>query len=118
MSATATAFAGSGHGILAGMSTRPRSSPGDPMRNMRANGVFDVSKCRHQTILSADPWPDHVPVPTFGLHTVAMPIATIVMSNHMDPGPFQAVRQLRAGLIGCACKLAAVRAAANVENAW
>jgi hypothetical protein len=34
-------FAGSGHGILAGMSTRPRSPAGDPMTlgNMRANGV-------------------------------------------------------------------------------
>jgi hypothetical protein len=33
---------------------------------MRANGVrsLDVScwQCHHRTILSADPWPDHVPV--------------------------------------------------------
>jgi len=40
----------------------------DPMTlgNMRANGVrsLDVScwQCHHRTILSADPWPDHVPV--------------------------------------------------------
>jgi hypothetical protein len=38
--------------------------------NMRANGVraLDVScwQCHHRTILSADPWPDYVPVPTFG----------------------------------------------------
>jgi hypothetical protein len=38
--------------------------------NMRANGVrsLDVScwQCHHRAILSADPWPDHVPVPTFG----------------------------------------------------
>jgi hypothetical protein len=38
--------------------------------NMRANGVrsLDVSclLCHHRAILSADPWPDHVPVPTFG----------------------------------------------------
>ena len=38
--------------------------------NMRANGVrsLDVScwQCHHRTILSADPWPDHVPVPSFG----------------------------------------------------
>jgi len=27
--------------------------------NMRANGV-------HRAILTADPWPDYVPVPTFG----------------------------------------------------
>ena len=34
------------------------------------NGVrsLDVScwQCHHRTILSADPWPDHVPVPSFG----------------------------------------------------
>jgi hypothetical protein len=38
--------------------------------NMRANGVrsLDVCcwQCHHRAILSADPWPDHVPVPTFG----------------------------------------------------
>jgi hypothetical protein len=40
--------------------------------NMRANGVrsLDVScwQCHHRTIMSADPWPDHVPVPSFGAH--------------------------------------------------
>jgi hypothetical protein len=67
----AAAFAESGH-ILSGMSTRPRSEAGPPMTlgNMRANGVrsLDVScwQCHHRTILSADPWPDHLPVPTFG----------------------------------------------------
>jgi hypothetical protein len=72
MSATAAAFAESGHGILIGMSTRPRSPAGDPMTlgNMRANGVrsLDVScwQCHHRAILSADPWPDEVLVPTFG----------------------------------------------------
>jgi hypothetical protein len=45
---------------------------GPPMTlgNMRANGVqpLDVCcwLCHHRTILSADPWPDHVPVPSFG----------------------------------------------------
>jgi hypothetical protein len=41
MSAAAAAFAESGHGILTGMSTRPRSPAGDPMTlgNMRANGA-------------------------------------------------------------------------------
>jgi hypothetical protein len=38
--------------------------------NMRANGVrsLDVScwQCHHRRIMSADPWPDHVPVPSFG----------------------------------------------------
>jgi hypothetical protein len=38
------------------------------VRNMRANGVRspDVSQCHHRTMLSADPWPDHVPMPAFG----------------------------------------------------
>jgi hypothetical protein len=39
--------------------------------NMRANGVrsLDVScwQCHHRAILSADPWSDDVPVPTFGM---------------------------------------------------
>jgi hypothetical protein len=38
--------------------------------DMRANGVrpLDVScrQCHHRAILSADSWPDHVPVPSFG----------------------------------------------------
>jgi hypothetical protein len=38
--------------------------------NMRANGVRSLDVCcwlcHHRTILSADPWPDHVPVPAFG----------------------------------------------------
>jgi hypothetical protein len=37
--------------------------------NMRANGVrsLDVScwQCHHQAIVSADPWPDDVPVPSW-----------------------------------------------------
>jgi hypothetical protein len=66
MSALAAAFAESGHGILTGMSTRPRSPAGDPMTlgDMRANGVWwlDVScwQCHHRAILSANLWPDHV----------------------------------------------------------
>ena len=52
---------------------KPRSNdPIEPMTlgNMRENGVrsLDVScwQCHHRAILSADPWPDHAPVPTFG----------------------------------------------------
>ena len=37
--------------------------------NMRANGVrsLDVScwNCHHQAIISVEPWPDHMPVPSF-----------------------------------------------------
>jgi hypothetical protein len=52
--------------------TRPRSQAGPPMTlgNMRANGVRSLDVCcwlcHHRAILSADPWPDHVPVPMFG----------------------------------------------------
>jgi hypothetical protein len=48
------------------------NGPIEPMdlANMRANGVrsLDVScrQCHHRAILSADPWPDFVPVPSFG----------------------------------------------------
>ena len=48
------------------------NGPIEPMdlANMRANGVrsLDVScrQCQHRAILSADPWPDFVPVPSFG----------------------------------------------------
>jgi hypothetical protein len=44
----------------------------DPMTlgNMRVNGVrsLDVSagSANHQLIVNADPWPDDVPVPSFG----------------------------------------------------
>jgi hypothetical protein len=35
--------------------------------NMRANGVRSLAvscwQCHHEAVLSADPWPDHVPVP-------------------------------------------------------
>jgi hypothetical protein len=47
--------------------------PIEPMTlgNMRELGVrsLDVScwNCHHQAVLSADRWPDDVPVPTFGL---------------------------------------------------
>jgi len=61
------------------MAARRLNEPIEPMTlgNMRANGVrsLDVS-CRlcHQTVLSAEPWPDHVPVPgiraAHGLHQV------------------------------------------------
>jgi hypothetical protein len=38
--------------------------------NMRQLGVRSLAVscwiCRHEAILSADPWPDGIPVPTFG----------------------------------------------------
>jgi hypothetical protein len=58
--------------IIAEMAARRFNEPIEPMTlgNMRANGVrsLDVScwRCHHRAIFSADPWPDDVPVPTFG----------------------------------------------------
>jgi hypothetical protein len=38
--------------------------------NMRSNGVRTLAvscwNCHHEAVLSAEPWPDHVPVPSFG----------------------------------------------------
>jgi hypothetical protein len=38
--------------------------------NMRANGVRSIAvscwQCHHDAVLSADRWPDHMAVPTFG----------------------------------------------------
>jgi hypothetical protein len=49
-----------------GMGTRLRSQVGpanDPRQQRRA--VARRVVCHHRTILSADPWADHVPVPSF-----------------------------------------------------
>ena len=52
---------------------RPRSNdPIEPMTlgNMRDNGVRSLAvscwQCHHRAILSAERWPDDMPVPTFG----------------------------------------------------
>jgi hypothetical protein len=34
--------------------------------NMRANGVVSCWLCHHQAVVSADSWPDDMPVPAFG----------------------------------------------------
>jgi hypothetical protein len=54
------------------MAARRFNEPFEPMTlgNMRANGVRSLDVCcwvcHHRTILSADPWSDEVPVPSFG----------------------------------------------------
>jgi hypothetical protein len=50
---------------------RPRSAAGPPMTlgNMRSLGVRSIAitceLCHHAAVLSVEPWPDDVPVPTF-----------------------------------------------------
>jgi hypothetical protein len=54
------------------MATSRLNEPIEPMTlgNMRANGVRSLDVCcwvcHHRAIMSADPWSDDVPVPTFG----------------------------------------------------
>jgi hypothetical protein len=54
------------------MAARRLNEPIEPMTlgNMRANDVRSLDVCcwvcHHRTILSADPWSDDVPVPSFG----------------------------------------------------
>jgi hypothetical protein len=49
-----------------------KSEPGPPMTlgNMRSLGVRSLAVscelCHHTAVLSAEPWSDHVPVPSFG----------------------------------------------------
>jgi hypothetical protein len=60
------------------MATRRIDYPIEPMTlgNMRHNGVRSLFvscwQCHHRAIMSADRWPDHVPVPTErdGVHKV------------------------------------------------
>jgi hypothetical protein len=75
---------------------RSRSNePIEPMTlgDMRENGVrsLDVScwQCHHRAILSADPWPDDVAVPTFGPRMVctAWALTGAMVVNTSKPGP-------------------------------
>ena len=61
-----------GAGYIRGMTATRFNEPIQPMTlgNMRANGVHSLAAschlCHHEAIISAAPWPDDVPVPTFG----------------------------------------------------
>jgi hypothetical protein len=48
---------------------------------MRANGVRSIAvscwQCHHEAVLSADRWPDHMAVPTFGPRMVCMVSASL-----------------------------------------
>jgi hypothetical protein len=65
------AFPDSGAAYNRRMAARRLNEPIEPMTlgNMRANGVRSLHVscwlCHHRTILSAEPWPECVPVPTF-----------------------------------------------------
>jgi hypothetical protein len=71
------------------MAARRLDEPIEPMTlgNMRANGVrsLDVScwQCHHRAILSADPLPDDVPVPTFGPRMVCTRCRTAPMRGRI-----------------------------------
>jgi hypothetical protein len=51
------------------LSPKPAMAAGgtadDPRQRLRSLDVC-CWQCHHRAILSADPWPDHVPVPAFG----------------------------------------------------
>jgi hypothetical protein len=68
--------------------------------NIRANGVrsLDVScwQCHHRAILSADPWPDHVPVPSFGPRMVCTRCG--IIGAESDRGPMAVSRDQRRAL--------------------
>jgi hypothetical protein len=50
--------------------------------NMRDNGMRSLAiycwQCHHQAMLSADPWPDDIPVPAFGPRMVCTSCALSV----------------------------------------
>jgi hypothetical protein len=73
------------------MTKRPRSPPGDPMTlgNMRADGVRSLAVschlCHHAAVLSADPWPDDVPVPSFVARLVCTRCGIVAMRELSTP---------------------------------
>ena len=69
--------------------------------NMRANGVRSIAvsgwECHHEAVLSADRWPDHMAVPTFGPRMVCTTTALMPgrMGVHRDqwrPAGYDACR--------------------------
>ena len=56
--------------MIGHMGKRQRSQAGEPMTlgNILENGARSLAVswwlCHHEAVLSADPWPDDVPVPT------------------------------------------------------
>jgi hypothetical protein len=68
--------------------------------NMRANGVHSLAVscliCKHQAVLSVDPWPDDVPVPSFGPRMVCTSCGII----GADARPNWVERSIRPSLTG------------------
>lgn len=56
------------------------------LANIRENGVRSLFvscwNCCHRAIMSADPWPDHVPVPTFGPRMARRRLAVYTISSN------------------------------------
>jgi hypothetical protein len=78
------------------MTARRINEPIEPMTlgNMRANGVRSLDVCcwvcHHQAVLSAERWPDDVPVPTFGPRMVCTKCGIIgadARPNWKEPPP-------------------------------
>ena len=85
--------------------------------NMRANGVrsLDVScwLCHHRAILSADPWPDHVPAPSFGPRMVCTRCGII----GADARPNWQEQPQRESLTGAQARGRPARLNRNVQHA-
>jgi hypothetical protein len=62
--------------------------------NMRENGVRSLAVscwlCHHETVLSANRWPDHVPAPSFGQRMVCTSCGIVgadARPNWKEPPP-------------------------------
>jgi hypothetical protein len=101
-------------GILPGMSNQPRSQAGPPMTlgNMRANGVRSLDVCcwlcHVRAILSADPWSDHVPVPSFGPRMVLHVTEASLNTQPTIPPSANILTRLNAAIVPTAVLLGTV----------
>ena len=82
------------------MPTKRFTGPPMALGNMRANGVRSLAVscliCKHQAVLSVDPLPDHVPVPSFSPRMVCTSCGII----GADARPNWSERPVRPSLTG------------------
>ena len=87
------------------MAARRLNEPIEPMTlgNMRANGVRSLDVCcwicHHRAIMSADRWPDDVPMPTGRARSASAYSAFIVLRGLSNVGKLPVVQRCRAHLI-------------------